>query len=356
MVARGKGAFGALVVRTLVFFTLRLDSWANEERCRRDCALPVNVSHSEWSVGPNPRYALTLEFLQGVGHYRPIGPTRPPHTRGHPWFPHDHELTNPSKYSDFCEAGCTFFFAENPSNITCKRTCDQTYRYDVDGGYSDLAEVARYECYDGCDLGLMRCQPGYHCDWPSTTGVPAESNWEKFANMTPCKPGTYRPNDYLHVYACFDCPPGRFREKQKGRSIESCDKCPASRYVNASGSDEHTDCLRCPAGRFSSEQGAGLCHCVTAWSCGTEDAYKRNAVFEGCNSATQECGTQEQRETYSTMRKPSEYYLCKDKEMFERRADQDLYKTNVDPTTLDTNKEVRTRLGRAFETRILISG
>jgi len=39
--------------------------------------------------------------------------------------------------------------------------------------------LSRYECYDGCDLGLLRCQPGYHCDWPSTTGVPAESNWDK---------------------------------------------------------------------------------------------------------------------------------------------------------------------------------
>ena len=51
-------------------------------------------------------------------------------------------------------------------------------------GYNDLAEVSRYECYDGCDLALMRCQPGYHCDWPSTTGVAAEANWHTHANMT----------------------------------------------------------------------------------------------------------------------------------------------------------------------------
>lgn len=42
------------------------------------------------------------------------------------------------------------------------------YRYDAEGGYSDLAEVARYECYDGCDIALLRCQSGYYCDWPST--------------------------------------------------------------------------------------------------------------------------------------------------------------------------------------------
>jgi len=28
---------------------------ANEARCRRDCELPINVTHAEWSVGPNPR-------------------------------------------------------------------------------------------------------------------------------------------------------------------------------------------------------------------------------------------------------------------------------------------------------------
>jgi len=89
------------------------------------------------------RYELTLEFLGNVGTYRAIGPTRPPHTRGHPWFPHDQSLTNPSKYAAFCQAGCTFFYAEHPSNITCKHKCDVTYKYNVDGGYSDLAEVAR---------------------------------------------------------------------------------------------------------------------------------------------------------------------------------------------------------------------
>ena len=35
-------------------------------------------------VGPNPRYGLTLDFLS-IDNYRAIGPTRPPHTRGHPW-------------------------------------------------------------------------------------------------------------------------------------------------------------------------------------------------------------------------------------------------------------------------------
>ena len=56
-------------------------------------------------------------------------------------FPHDHELTNPSKYATFCQAGCTFFYSEHPTNITCKRRCDEMYKYNVDGGYNDLAEV-----------------------------------------------------------------------------------------------------------------------------------------------------------------------------------------------------------------------
>ena len=149
--------------------------------------MPINTTYSSewitawqtykgWNVGPNPSHGewepldggsqgelgsdaigrrrrsgplSQVEIIFRGSQYRPIGPTRPPSTRGHPWFPHDHEDTTPSKYAKFCEAGCTFFFAEHPSNITCKRECDKKYRYDVDSGYSDLAEVARYECYDG---------------------------------------------------------------------------------------------------------------------------------------------------------------------------------------------------------------
>ena len=47
------------------------------------------------------------------------------------------------RYAAFCQAGCTFWYSDFPSNVTCKRKCDQTYKYDVGGGYSDLAEVAR---------------------------------------------------------------------------------------------------------------------------------------------------------------------------------------------------------------------
>lgn len=103
-------------------------------------------------------------------------------------------------------------------------------------------------------------------------------------------------------------------------------------------------------------------------SCGGTEAYQRNAIFEGCNPKTQECGTQERPFTYPTMRVPSQYvdtpvaassffffffknsepstrlpsrvlvlfgdlfydlhagairyYLCKHKELFERRSDQ----------------------------------
>eukprot|EP00615_Pteridomonas_danica_P018225 CAMPEP_0114396342 /NCGR_PEP_ID=MMETSP0102-20121206/13509_1 /TAXON_ID=38822 ORGANISM="Pteridomonas danica, Strain PT" /NCGR_SAMPLE_ID=MMETSP0102 /ASSEMBLY_ACC=CAM_ASM_000212 /LENGTH=198 /DNA_ID=CAMNT_0001557039 /DNA_START=76 /DNA_END=673 /DNA_ORIENTATION=+ len=141
---------------------------------------------------------VSIEFIGAVDSFRPIGPTRPPHTRGHPWFPaHDVGDMIPSKFSSFCEAGCNFFFSEFPSNTTCKRRCDRMYRYDVEGGYSDLAEVARYECYDGCDIAILRCQPGYRCDWPTTTGVPAESNWELIASMTQCGAGNYRDVDSL---------------------------------------------------------------------------------------------------------------------------------------------------------------
>jgi hypothetical protein len=63
-------------------------------------------------------------------------------------------------------------------------------------------------------------------------------------------------------------------------------------------------------------------------------------MFEGCNAAKQECGTLDNRETYSTMRKPAEYYLCKDPEVFDRYASQDKYKTAVDTNLLTANKEV----------------
>ena len=53
---------------------------ANEKNCRRDC-------HR--------------------GAERPIGPTRPPSTRDHPYFP---AVELPSTYAEFCEAGCAFAF------------------------------------------------------------------------------------------------------------------------------------------------------------------------------------------------------------------------------------------------------
>ena len=361
----------SVAATTLLILLLPPAILSSEEQCRRDCHLPINTTYSSlwikawqtykgWKVGPNPSHGewepldggtqgelesdaigrrrrsgpkSEVEIIfgrNGVGTHRPIGPTRPPSTRGHPWFPHDHEATTPSKYSKFCEAGCTFFFAEHPSNTTCKRRCDATYKYDVDAGYNDLAEVARYECYDGCDLGLMRCQPGYRCDWPSLTGVLAESNWNTSSKMLPCEPGQYRDGDFLHVRSCFDCAPGRYREEIKGRSVESCRKCPRSRYVNATGSDQATDCLRCPAGRFSDSEGAELCKCITRWSCQSDthkttnkdegNAYKREAIFEGCDPRVQKCGTSEAPVAYQYMRRLSQYYLCEDKEMFYRRA------------------------------------
>jgi len=145
---------------------------------------------------------------------------------------------------------------------------DQRYRYDVEGGYSDLAEVARYECYDGCDIAILRCQPGYRCDWPTTTGVPAESNWELIASMTQCGAGNYRDVEFTQVSVCNHCPPGRFRRDGRGRSLEACEKCPKSRYVDQPAASGPQDCLRCPPGRFSNAPGAGKCDCITAWRFG----------------------------------------------------------------------------------------
>ena len=131
--------------RLVVGIVLSGFAGATLERCRRDCRAAANETGQLESDG---------------FHVRPVGPTRPPNTLVHPWLPAAGKTTSPSKTAEFCEAGCSFFFAQHPSNVTCKSECNATYTYDVSVGYNDLAEVALYECYDGCDMALRRCQPG----------------------------------------------------------------------------------------------------------------------------------------------------------------------------------------------------
>uniref|UniRef100_A0A7S1TV74 Tyrosine-protein kinase ephrin type A/B receptor-like domain-containing protein n=1 Tax=Phaeomonas parva TaxID=124430 RepID=A0A7S1TV74_9STRA len=178
---------------------------------------------------------------------RPVGPTRPPNTRGHPWFP----APNPNPYLQFCQTGCSLFFESYPVLTDCQAECDRIYRYDVTVAYNDQAEVARLECRDGCEMGLLRCQAGYYC----TAG-----------SMLQCPIGTYRDVDFAAVEACVDCPRGRYRSDPRGRYLESCAQCPVGKYVNDTGSAFIEDCLRCPAGKFAPEPGLALCKCITTKS------------------------------------------------------------------------------------------
>ena len=174
--------------------------------------------------------------------------------------------TNP--YPEFCQLGCTYFYSTSPNNVTCKRRCDFTYRYNLSVGYSDWAEVARWECRDGCDIALARCQAGYYC----TNGT-----------MTICPAGRWRNVTYSAVEECIDCERGRFRARSGGTSMDSCSKCPQGKYVNTTGTISDYKCNRCPDGKFGPEPGMALCKCITPRSCEDEwESFKRESIpFEG---------------------------------------------------------------------------
>lgn len=189
---------------------------------------------------------------------RLTGPTRMLETLPHPWSIADF----PSQFDGFCKLGCQLFYTETPRNTTCKRLCDYFYRYEVTTGYSDIAEEARLECQDGCDIGLSVCQAGYFCN----DGI-----------MSPCPAGTYREAvTDLSIVAltkatqCTLCPFGRYRSTNKGKSADECSKCPIGKFANVEGSIQVSDCQRCPAGTTAEEEGMRLCTCITEDSCDLE--------------------------------------------------------------------------------------
>jgi len=192
--------------------------------------------------------------------------------------------TDKSKsYYKFCEVGCTLFFSSisDPMHLSeCTHKCDQIYQYNITVGYNDLMEVSRLECRDGCQMALKRCQPGYFCsqvsllndDENSTLGPKSHGRDTRYTGgyMSHCPAGKYRDFSFDAIEMCVDCPPGRFREDTKGKSLDSCTKCPIGTYVNSSGSTSIRDCLRCPAGYFASESGSAFCKCITPDSCKKE--------------------------------------------------------------------------------------
>lgn len=197
---------------------------------------------------------------------RLIGPTRMLNTKDHPWK----TAAFPTKQQGFCALGCQLFYNEVPKNTTCKKLCNYFYRYKITVGYNDLAEQAKLECQDGCEIALQVCQAGYYC----SQGV-----------MLPCPPGTYRePVTDVSVLAlekaaeCTKCPYGRYRPANKGKSADECSKCPIGTYANVTGSVVVSDCQRCPAGQNAEEEGQRLCKCITPGSC--DSTIDDNEVFK----------------------------------------------------------------------------
>lgn len=200
---------------------------------------------------------------------RLVGPTRMLQTRPHPYS----VASFPTKTEGFCQLGCTLFYNEVPKNTTCVRLCDYFYRYRITNNYNDLAEEAKLECQDGCQIALQVCQAGYYCNH----GV-----------MLPCPPGTYRePVSDVSVLAldkateCTKCPFGRYSSISKRKSADECSKCPLGTYANVTGSILQSDCLRCPAGENAEEEGMRLCTKITDDSVGMTIAgidYYNNGV------------------------------------------------------------------------------
>lgn len=194
------------------------------ERCKANCASPDRI----------------------------VGPTRPAHTRPHPWK----IAPFPTPRQEFCQMGCELFYSFEPVNTTCKHICDKTYRYKVTVGYNDQAEEARLECHDGCDIALQICQAGYFC----TLG-----------RMLPCPAGNWRGNETgIVVRECIPCPHGRWRSREKGESADDCTKCHVGKYLNETGAIAESQCLRCPAGKAALQEGMRLCLCITPASCDLE--------------------------------------------------------------------------------------
>ena len=200
---------------------------------------------------------------------RPIGRTRPPKTRPYPYAiaPGSIPGTPPNPHPQFCQFGCASYYT-NWTLLGCKAQCDSYYNYDVTCGYSDRAEIARYECYDGCAIANLRCQPGFSC----------------FQDvMRPCPQGKYRDLDYYHVTSCDDCPHGRYRETTGARDVDSCAKCDIGRYLPFPGSQSRYDCTLCPPGRFANEPGMANCKCLTHYDGAFDRTNDNLVIYPACD-------------------------------------------------------------------------
>eukprot|EP00904_Undaria_pinnatifida_P010008 jgi/Undpi1/6137/HiC_scaffold_20.g08622.m1 len=127
-----------------------------------------------------------------------------------------------------------------------------------------VQKVARLECRDGCNIAVLRCQPGYSC---------AEGS------MSRCGPGTYRNTSYDAISSCVECPKGTYRVQERGLGVEDCALCPVNTYQNTTGATAETDCIRCPDGLFAELEGTAECSCMTEDSCSSEwQNYQRDSM------------------------------------------------------------------------------
>ena len=136
-----------------------------------------------------------------VASDRLTGPTKMANTRPHPY-----KITQyPTRNAAFCKLGCQYFFSDYPTNTSCIKQCEYSYRYKVTTGYSDVIEESLSNCRDGCSIALQTCQAGFFCN----TGA-----------MLPCNPGSFR-NESMgvpSVLQCTLCPFGRYRKLAKVRN------------------------------------------------------------------------------------------------------------------------------------------
>jgi hypothetical protein len=243
---------------------------------------------------------------------RPVGPTRPWDaiddlrnmlrlTRPYPHHFADKDELDTYDFAKFCDLGCNYFFVSSGAGANtpndqhnqvstlgqCLDQCEENFSYNITVEYSDLLEIGRLECRDGCHMALRRCQPGYYCLQVSF-GVETDSSSSSIPDtqfsggeMIPCPAGTYRETSYDAITECIPCPPNYFREDIKGKKPSDCSKCPPN-TSSKSGSTSVKDCIRCPAGTFSVE--AGHCECITPMACDKNqlpppaDAEKKDTV------------------------------------------------------------------------------
>jgi len=182
-------------------------------------------------------------------------------TRGQPWA-----VSPPNADARYCQLGCAHYYA-NWTLRGCNDQCDLAYFYKMDPGYSDRAQVARYECRDGCGIGHLRCQSGFYC----TKG-----------EMLRCAEGSYRDVDYHHTTSCDACPHGRYRETVGGRSIDACKKCSTGRYHDGVGAVSKDACLACPPGRFANEEGMQRCKCMNSFNGTFTYALNGTVLYKAC--------------------------------------------------------------------------